>query len=169
VPLDIGFHLDAGETVHDILGLVPDTLGALPIVGSTLEGIGDTLVSTVDGVLSTLQPLVSLVGLGDGSHQSFSNDLALPGQLHFSTAAETSVASDLVSPHGSYTTYGMALSLGTDVGDTSSTDLSTHADAQDAMFDVHVSYALPAVGDDGHSDALHLDQTILKTAADTLA
>lgn len=163
--LDIGLHLNAGDTLHDLLGLVPNTLGGLPIVGDTIGAIGGTLASTVDGVLSTLQPLVSLVGVGDESHGGFGNNLGLPGQLLFPTANETSLASELVSSHGSYTTYGMALSLGADFGAASSADSAAQSNAVGVMIDVHGSLA----GDHAHSDALHVDQTILKTAADVLA
>lgn len=163
--LDIGLHLNAGDTLHDLLGLIPNTLGALPIVGDTIGAIGGTLASTVDGVLSTLQPLVSLVGVGDESHGGLGNNLGLPGQLLFPTANDTSLGSELVSPHGSYSTYGMALSLGAHFGDASSADSAAQSNAVDIMIDVHGSLA----GDDAHSDALHVDQTILKTAADVLA
>ena len=163
--LDIGLHLNAGDALHDLLGLVPNTLGGLPIVGDTIEVIGGTLTSTVDGVLSTLQPLVSLVGVGDDNHGSFGHNLGLPGQLLFSTASDTSLPSEFVSPHGGYTTYGMSLSLGTDNSDASSADTSANPDAHGIMIDLQLSHA----GDDAHSDALHLDQTVLKTAADILA
>lgn len=167
--VELGLHVDLGGTVHDILGGVTSTLGSLPLLGETLGDVGNVLATTTSNLLSALAPVVSLVGLGDsGSHQ-FGSALGLPGQLQFAATSDASGPSELLSLHGNYTSYGIALSIGVHDG-VAAGDTASHADAPDLVaLDVHIGDDLHGAGIHVGSDALHLDQTILKTAADVLA
>jgi hypothetical protein len=167
--LDLGLHLDLGDLLHDVLGTATDGLGGLPLVGGLLHGVGDAVGGTLGNVSSALEPVVSLVGIGHDDASGYGSDLGLPGQLLFGPSEGASGPSELVSPVGNYTTYGIALSIGGSAG-SSSADAALNADASDG-----IGLDMPAIdhlsGADLHvgSDALHLDQAILRTAADTLA
>ncbi len=166
---DLGLRLDVGDTLHSILGGASETLGGFPLIGDTLEGIGNALATTTGSLISALQPLVSLVGDAGSDAHGFGSNLGLPGQLLFSSGGGATASSELVSSHGNYTNYGIALSIdaphdGGLSGDDTGPDYASGAGA----FDAHFVDDLPGSGHAG-SDALHLDQSILKTAADILA
>ena len=161
-PLDLGLRLDLGDTVHGLLGGVADGLGNLPLVGDLIDNVGSGVASTAGNLLSTLEPVVSLVGFnGD----AFGSGTAAPGQLSFADGGGTT-AHELATPGGGYTTYGIALNLG--AGDAASASASGDVDGGplavlDSFAD-HLSGHL-----DASSDALHLDQSVLRTASDILA
>lgn len=167
--IDLGLHSDLSDTAHNLLGAVSASLGSLPLVGDTLEGLGDFVGKTAGTLLSPLEPVASLIGIGDSEPHHFGNDLGLPGQLQFSSGNDPSVPTELVSTHGNYTSYGIALSVGTSHDAVGSADASVHSDASDQMLDIHIADDLPGSGLHVGSDALHLDQAILRTAADVLA
>lgn len=165
--IDLGLNLDLGDAAEGLLGGVSNTLGGLPLVGDTLEGLGDALAKTTGGLLSALQPAVSLVGIGGSDPHHFGSDLGLPGQLQFSSYGDASGPSELVSPLGNYTTYGISLSIGTAPDGSTA---SVHTDASEPLvLDIYAGDHLPGSDFNSGSDALHLDQTILRTAADVLA
>lgn len=167
--IDLGLHLDLGDAAHNLLGAPSNTLGSLPLVGDTLEGLGDALANTTGNLLSSLQPAVSLIGIGSGDSHHYGSNLGLPGQLQFSSLSDASGPSELVSPFGNYTTYGISLSIGSAHDGSTAGQASVHSDASEPLaLDIHTGDDLPGSGFHG-SDALHLDQTILRTAADVLA
>lgn len=149
-PLDLGLHLDPSG----LLGNVADSLGGLPLVGGLLEDVGNTLASTTGNLLS-------LVG------HSYGNDVGTPGQLSFGGGEMSPQPHELATPSG-YTTYGIALNLGASDVASVSGEAAVHADGLDmGVLDSLVDH-LPG----GHlapSDALHLDQSLLRTASDILA
>ena len=158
-PLDLGLHLDPSG----FLGDVADGLSGLPLVGGLLDDVGSTLASTTGSVLS----LVGIFGDDAGTH-SYGNDVGMPGQLSFGDTAEPAAANELASP-GGYTTYGIALNLGSSDVSTASGETAVHVDGLDASAREVLADHLPG----GHlavpSDALHLDQSLLRTASDILA
>ena len=147
-PLDLGLHLDLSDTVHGLLG-VADGLGDLIDVGSG--------VASAAGNLSMLGPVVSLVSAN--SDDFGSGATAAPGQLSFGDGGGAG-AHELATPGGGYTTYGIALNLG--AGDAASGSES-EVDAGQLAGGVLDSFS------DASSDALHLDQSVLRTASDILA
>lgn len=167
--IDLGLHLDPGDAAQNLIASVADTLGDLPLLDDTLDGLGSALARTTDSLLSTLEPVVSLVIPGNDNSGQFSGDLGLPGQLVFSPAGNGSGPDELAYPQGSYTSYGITLSIG-DATDGSAADATyTQADTTAATaIDIHFADDLPGAGSHVGSDALHLDQTILRTAADVL-
>ena len=163
-PLDLGLQLDLSDTVHGLLGGVAGGLGNLPLVGELLDNVGSSVVSTAGNLLSMLEPVVSLIGV-DGDAVG-SGTTAAPGQLSFGDGGGAA-AHELGTPGGGYSTYGVALNLG--AGDAASTSAS--GDDAGAL-----SSALDNFGDhlsgghfDSSSDALHLDQSVLRAASDILA
>ena len=124
-PTDAGVHLSLGDAPFlafaqdgrrsisastsipsGLLGGVADGLGGLPLVGGLLEDVGSTLASTTGNLLS-------LVGLGgDSGAHSYGNDVGTPGQLAFGDSAAAARPHELATPSGGYTTYGIALNLG---------------------------------------------------------
>ena len=150
--------------MHGLLGGVADGLGNLPLVGDLLDNVGSSVASTAGNLLSMLEPVVSLVGVnGD----DFGSGTAAPGQLSFGDGGGTT-AHELATPGGGYTTYGIALNLG--AGDAASASASGDVDAG-ALGSVLDSFADHLSGShfDASSDALHLDQSVLRTASDILA
>jgi len=159
--VDLGLQLDLGDGLQGLLGSVGNTFGALPVVGDAVESLASGVANTADGLLSTLQPVVSLVGInlgGDGGAEGLG--VGQPGQLLFA-AADTS-AHELSTSNGGYTNYGIALSVGD--AETSLSGTVDTASAIDALALDHMA------GIDLHdaSDALQLDQAILRSASDTL-
>ena len=134
----------------------------MPLVGGLLDDVGSTLASTTGSVLS----LVGIFGDDAGTH-IYGNDVGMPGQLSFGDIAELA-ANELASP-GGYTTYGIALNLGSSDVSTASGETAVHVDGLDASALEGLADHLPG----GHlavpSDALHLDQSLLRTASDILA
>jgi hypothetical protein len=163
-PLDLGLHFDLGNTVHGLLGAVTDGLGNLPLLGDLLEKGGSSVASTAGDWLSMLEPVASLVGVNE---DDFGSVTAAPGQLSFGDGGG-SAAHELATPGGGYTTYGIALNLG--AGDAASASASGDVDAG-APGRVLDSFADHLSGShfDASSDALHLDQSVLRTASDILA
>lgn len=165
--VDLGLHLDLSDTTQSILGLASGTLGGLPLVGGLLAELGDTVAGTAGNAVSSLEPVVSLLGGHSAGMSNYGNDTGLPGQLLFSSADHSSAPSEILSPIGNYTTYGIALSMGGPHD--SSGESAVHADAFDAhSLDVLAADHLPGTDTHFGSDALHLDQAILRTAADVL-
>lgn len=157
-PLDLGLHLDPSG----LLGDVADGLGGVPLVGGLLEDVGSTLASTTGNLLS-------LVGLGgDAGAHSYGNDVGTPGLLAFADSSEPTPAHELATPSG-YTTYGIALNLGPSDASPVSGEAAAHADSLDASALDNLSDHLPGSHLDTSSDALHLDQSLLRTASDILA
>ena len=157
-PLDLGLHLDPSG----LLGDVADRLGGLPLVGGLLEDVGNTLTSTTGNLLS----LVGLSG-GDAGAHSYGNDVGTPGLLAFADSADPAPSHELATLSG-YTTYGIALNLGaSDL--TPASGGPVHTDGLNASLLDSLTDHLPG----GHlsvpSDALHLDQSLLRTASDILA
>jgi hypothetical protein len=154
VPLDLGLNLDLdlGRTLQTVLDNVSNGLEGLPLVGGLLDSFG-----------SALNPVTSLVGLGS-SHDEYG--MGASGQIHFAQSAPS--ASDLLNAGGGHTNYGIALNLGEagiGLGSASGHDAATGASVLDPLSDDRL------LGIDLHtvSDALHVDQAVLRTAADILA
>ena len=159
-PLDLGLHLGLSDAVYGLPGGVAETLDSLPLVGSLLGEVGDTLASTTGNLLS----LVGIRG-DDADAHSYSNDVGMPGRLSFSDSEASAQPHELAAPNGGYTTYGIALNLAS--ADTPvSGEAAVHADALGPS--VLVEH-LPGSPLDSSSDALHLDQAVLRTASDILA
>jgi hypothetical protein len=155
--LDLGLHLDLTDTVHGLLSGVADTLDAL------LGDVGDSLVSTTGNLLA----LVGIRGDGAGAH-GYSNDVGMPGHLSFGDTEASVQPHELATPNGGYTTYGIALNLGS--ADTPvSGEAAVHADALGASVLDNLVDHLPGSHLDTSSDASHLDQAVLRTASDILA
>ncbi len=158
--LDLGLNFDLSDTAHNLLGGLADGLGSLPLVGGLLEDVGHTLAGTAGGLLSSLEPVVSLVGIDSGSAPASSLDLGSPGMLSFDGAP--AAHHELATPGGGYTTYGIALNIGgSDPGHAAIDDALTTSGLDSLAFD-HFDHG-------ASSDALHLDQAVLKTASDILA
>ena len=158
-PLDLGLHLDPSG----LLGDVVDGLGSLPLVGGPLEDVGNTLASTTGNLLS----LVGLSGGGAGA-LSYGNDVGTPGQIAFADSVDPVAAHELATPSG-YTTYGIALNLGPSVASPASGEAAAHADSLDASGLDNQEGHLTGNDLDTSSDALHLDQSLLRIASDVLA
>jgi len=175
-PLDLGLHLgiadaqvDLGSTLSSLFGSASEILGHAPLVGGLLEDVGHAAGGVANAVI---EPVVSLLGLhGEGTDaHGFGSALGLPGQLLFSDHASAASGNELATSLGGYSNYGLALSLGDDAGSQFGGEAAAHTDILDALpIDTHLSDHLP--GSDVHagSDALHVDQTILRTASDLLA
>ncbi len=153
-PLDLGLNLDLdlGRTLQGVLDNVSDGLEGLPLVGGLLDSLG-----------SALNPVTSLVGLGS-SHDAHGHDahgMGSSGQLHFAQSAPS--ASDPLADGGGHTTYGIALNLGAEgIG-------AGSASGQDAALGGSVLEQLSGIELHTVSDALHVDQAVLRTAGDILA
>ena len=162
-PLDLGLHFHLSDAVQGLLGGVAETLDGLPLVGSALGEVGGTLASTTGNPLS----LVGISG-DDADSPSYSNDVGMPGQLNFSDSEASAQPHELAAPNGGYTTYGIALNLGS--ADTPvSGAAAVHADALGPSVLGNLIDHLPNSHLDSSSDALHLDQAVLRTATDILA
>lgn len=158
-PLDLGLHLDPSG----LLGDVVDGLGSSLLVGGRLEDVGNTLASTTGN-------LPSLVGLsaGGAGAPSYGNDVGTPGQIAFADSVDPVPAHELATPSG-YTMYGVALNVGPSVASPASGEAAAHADSLDASgLDNQQGY-LTGSDLDTSSDALHLDQSLLRIASDVLA
>lgn len=167
--IDLGLHFDLGDTAQSLIAGVADTLGNLPLLGDTLEGLGSALAKTAGSLLSAIEPVVSLVGSGNDDASQFGSDLGLPGQLIFAPAGNGSGPDELAYPQGGYTTYGIALSIGADHDGSAPDATSPQSNAAtEAAIDIHFADDLSGAGLHVGADALHLDQTILRTAADVL-
>lgn len=164
-PLDLGLHIDLSDTTYGLLGGLADSLGNLPLVGAGLNDVGSSLAITTSNLVASAEPVVSLLGLhGDASGASTS-DVGSPGALSFAGSASPAGGDELATPSGGYTDYGITLNLGAfDVAHATG-EAAVHADSLGSMFDsapldTHLG---------GESDALHLDQSVLRTASDILA
>ena len=162
-PLDLGLSLDLNDTAQGLLGGIPDALSSLPLVGGLLGNLGDTLANSADHLLPALSPATSLIGL-DGGHEGAG--VGSPGHINFSFGAPSDSLA-LVSDSGGYTNYGIALSLG---------GADTSASAGEAPVDSDLTSGLDAWAfnhlpgaDHSTSDALHIDQALMRTASDILA
>ena len=172
-PVDLGLHLDLhlSNTAHGLLGGVADSLGNLPLVGELIESVGSNLASTTGSLLSGLEPVVSLIGINGDNQGAHSSDVASPGQLSFDgSSLPASSQHEFGTQSGADTHYGLALTL--DASDIAHG--STEATVQADLLGVNVLDSLPPAhlpgGDlNGPSDALHLDQALLRTASDILA
>ena len=160
---DAGVHLSLGAAPFLMFGDVADGLGSLPLVGGPLEDVGNTLASTTSNLLS----LVGVFGGDSGTH-SYGNDVGMPGQLSFGGSAEPASAHELATPSG-YTTYGIALNLGSSDVSPNSGEAAAQAGSLDASVLDNQADHLPGSHLDMSSDALHLDQSLLRTASDILA
>ena len=162
-PVDLGLHLDLAHGGADSLGNL--------LVGELIEAVGSNLASTTGSLLSGLEPVVSLIGINGDNQGANSSDVASPGQLSFDdSSSPASSQHELATQSGGYTHYGIALNLGASDIAHGSTEATAHAD----LLGVNVLDSLPTAhlpgGDlNGPSDALHLDQALLRTASDILA
>jgi len=167
LPLDLGLNLtvgdiqiDAGHVLDGLLDSVGDTLGNLPLVGGLLHSVENI---SSDIAPSLLGPVVSLVGLGahSGDQHSGSSDTGLPGQLHFAETGNSHAATDLSTPTGSYTSYGIAMSTDNAIS-------TTTVEGDASVLDAHLPDHLVGT-DHGAAEALAFDQAALRTAPDVLA
>jgi methylaspartate ammonia-lyase len=132
-----------------------------------LDDTVHAVAATTGSLLATLQPALSIVGLHhDAPGSSFA--LGSNGQLDFGQAPAGVHELDNVT--GGYTNYGIALN--TSIGNIvhASSDMAVHADAiSTSMLD---NFSLDhQSGSALHmtSDALHLDQALLRLASDVLS
>jgi hypothetical protein len=160
--LDLGLSLDMNDTAQG-LGGISDVLSSLPLVGGLLGNLGDSLADATDHLLPVLSPATSLISL-DGGHEGAG--VASPGQIDFSFGAPSGSPA-LVSDSGGYTNYGIALSLGGSDAGTSAGEGHVDSDLTGGL-DAWALDHLPGV-DHGTSDALHIDQAVMRTASDILA
>jgi hypothetical protein len=162
-PLDLGLHIDLSDTTYGLLGGIADGLGKVPLVGGLLAG--DTLASTTSDLLATAEPVVSLFGF-HGGNVGTSSSIGSPGQLSFADGTAPAASHELAAPGGGYTNYGIALNLGDSDVAHGSAEGAVHADALGtSMLDSSPMDHLPV----SEADALHLDQSALRTASDILA
>jgi hypothetical protein len=173
LPLDLGLNLtvgdiqiDAGHVLDGLLDSVGDTLGNLPLVGGLLHSVENI---SSDVAPSLLGPVVSLVGLGSysGDQHSHSSDTGLPGQLHFAETGNSHAATDLSTPTGSYTSYGIAISTGNSFS-TMTVEGGLHDAGDASVLDAYLPDHLVGT-DHGASETLAFDQAALRTAPDALA
>ena len=161
-PLDLGLSLDMNDSAQGLLG-ISDVLSSLPLVGGLLGNLGDTLANATDQLLPAMSPATSLIGLG-GGHEGAG--VGSPGQINFSFGTPSDSAA-LVSESGGYTNYGIALSLGGSDAGTSASEAPVDSDLASGL-DAWAFNHLPGV-DHSTSDALHIDQAVMRTASDILA
>ena len=160
--LDLGLSLDMNDTAQGLLGGVSDVLSSLPLIGSLLGNLGDTLASS----LPALSPATSLIGLDGGHDDAQGAGVGSPGQINFSFGAPSDSPA-LVSDSGGYTNYGIALSFsGSDAG-ASASEGSADGDLTSGL-DAWALNHLAGI-DHSTSDALHIDQAVMRTASDILA
>jgi hypothetical protein len=163
--LDLGMTLDVGDTLQNLLGRVGDGLDGLPLVGGVLESVVDTLSTTTGTLLSASSPATSLLGLSDGHEDAAGTGIGSPGHISFAFGTP-SEPSALTTAAGGYTGYGISLNLGrqaSDFGNDAGIEGSPAASGLDLLDH------LPGVDHGSSSDALHLDQSLLRTASDVLA
>jgi hypothetical protein len=151
--LDLGLSHDMNDTAQGLLGGFSDVLSSLPLVGGLLGNLSDTLVHATD----------HLIGL-DGGHEGAG--VGSPGHINFSFGAPSDSPA-LVSESGGYTNYGIALSLGGSQANTSASEAPVDSDLTSGL-DAWAINHLPGA-DHGSSDALHIDQAVMRTASDILA
>ena len=163
-PLDLGLSLDMNAAAQGLLSGISEVLSTLPLVGGLLGNLGDSLTDAAGNLLPVLSPATSLIGL-DGGHEG--TGVGSPGHINFSSGAPSDFPT-LVSDSGGYTDYGIALSLGggSDAG-TSPSEAPVDSDFASGL-DAWAFNHLPGV-DHSTSDALHLDQAVMRTASDILA
>jgi len=168
-PLDLGLHLDLhlSNTAHGLLGGLADDLGNLPLGGGLLEEVVSNLASTTG---SGLEPVVSLVGVHGDNGGAHGSDVASPGQFSFGDYPTPASGDELATQSGGYTNYGIALNLGASDIAHGSAEAMVHADALGVtVLDSMPTDHLPGGDLNVPSDALHLDQSLLRTASDILA
>lgn len=164
--LDLGLSLDMNDTAQGLLGGISDALSSLPLVGGLLGNLGDALADPTDHLLPTLVPATSLVGLDGGHDDAQGAGDGSPGHINF-TLGGPSDSPALVSDSGSYTNYGIAMSLGGSEAGSSPSDTPVDSYLTGGL-DAWALDHLPGV-DHGTSDALHIDQAVMRTASDILA
>ncbi len=168
--LDLGLHIDLGDAAHTLLGGLADGLGNLPLIGGLPEDAGSTPASTTGNLLSTLGPVVSLAGIDGDPSGAHASDVGSPGQLNFADSSSPAASHELATPSGGYTNYGIALNLGASDIAHGSAEAAVHADALSvSALDSLPTDHLPGGDLNVPSDALHLDQSLLRTASDILA
>ena len=160
--LDLGLSLDMNDTAQGLLGGVSDVLSSLPLIGSLLGNLGDTLASS----LPALSPATSLIGLDGGHDDAQGAGVGSPGQINFSFGAPSDSPA-LVSDSGGYTNYGIALSFGGSDAGASPSEGSADSDLTSGL-DAWALNHLAGI-DHSTSDALHIDQAVMRTASDILA
>lgn len=164
--LDLGMTLDLSDTLQNLLGRVSDGLDGLPLVGGLLDGVVDTLATTTGDLLSTLTPATSLRGVEDGHDDAAGAGIGSPGHISSASGAPSDSPA-LMNESGGYTNYGISLNIGSsDSG--SASDAAVDGALAASGLDSTAFDHLPGV-DHSSSDALHLDQTVLRTASDILA
>lgn len=161
--LDLGLGHDMNDTAQGLLGGISDVLSSLPVVGGLLGNLGDTLADATDHLLPALTPATSLIGL-DGGHEGAG--VGSPGHINFSFGAPSD-SPTLVSDSGGYTNYGIALSLGGSDAGTSASEAPVDSDLTSGLGAWAFNH-LPGA-DHSTSDALHIDQAVMRTASDILA
>ena len=165
----VELRIDLGDTDHVLFGDLADTLSNLPVVGGLLEDTGNILMSTTGSLVSTLEPIASLVDV-DGAPSSHASGFGSPGQLSFAGDSPSAAGHELATPSGGYTNYGIALNLGASEIAHGSGEAAVHADALGvSVLDSVPTDHLPGSDFNIPSDALHLDQSVLRTASDILA
>jgi hypothetical protein len=161
--LDLGLSHDMNDTAQGLLSGLSDVLSSLPLVGGLLGNLDDTLVHATDHLLPALSPATSLIGL-DGGHEGAG--VGSPGQINFSFGAPSD-SPTLVSDSNGYTNYGIALSLGGSDAGTSTSETPVDTDLTSGL-DAWAFNQIPGADHDS-SDALHIDQAVMRTASDILA
>jgi hypothetical protein len=161
-PLDLGLSLDMNDTAQGLLGGISDVLSSLPLVGGLLGNLGDPLTNATDHLLPALGPVTSLIGL-DGGH---GDGVGSPGHINFSFGAPSDSPA-LVNDSGGYTNYGIALNLGGSDAGTSASEAPVDSDLTSGL-DAWAFNHIPGADQDS-SDALHIDQAVMRTASDILA
>ncbi|MTD94102.1 hypothetical protein GIW81_07090 [Hyphomicrobium sp. xq] len=165
-PLDLGLSLDMNDAAQGLLGGISEVLSSLPLVGGLLGNLGDALVNATDHLLPALSPATSLIGLDGGHDDAQGPGVGSPGQINFSFGAPSDSPA-LVSDSGGYTNYGIALSLGGSDAGASANEAPVDSDIAGGL-DAWAFNHLPGV-DHSTSDALHIDQAVMRTASDILA
>jgi hypothetical protein len=149
-------------------------LGLVSNISDILDSAGHELGTTADALLDAarpaLSPAASIIGLvGDGiSSAHAAPAVGSSGQLHF--ARGSSPPPDDLMSDSAHTDFGITLHLGPAEPSTHSADASAQANAGDfalldaTPFDSHTGNGLS----DHLSDALDVDQALLRLAGDTL-
>ena len=165
-PLDLGLSLDMNDSAQGLLSGISNVLSSLPLVGGLLGNLGNTLTDAAGQLLPVLSPATSLIGLDNGHDDAQGAGVGSPGHINFSFGAPSD-SPTLVSDSGGYTNYGIALSLGGSDAGTSASEASFDSDLASGL-DAWAFNHLPGV-DHSTSDALHIDQAVMRTASDILA
>ena len=165
----LGLHIDLGDMDHVLFGGLADGLSNLPLVGGLPGDTGNILASTIGSLGSALEPVVSLVDV-DGAPSGHASDFGSPGQLSFADDSSFAASDELATPSGGYSNFGIALNLGASDLAHGSGEAAVHANGLGvSVLDSAPTDHLPGSDLDTPSDALHLDQTVLRTASDILA